>query len=762
MKEATIDQLINALGWTLLHSLWQSSLIALFLYLVLVFSNKLSPNIKYILGVTALLFTGILSGTTFLDLFFHHQPELKSLKDEIYLGSGFSSAPFQTTYEKAAVPEASTQGWQFSALIDYAKLYLNTHLHWVVVGWVLGVLLFSLKLAGSLIYLQSLKQRWVAPLAEEWQKKVHWMTKRLRLQQKIKVLLSHMAKAPMMLGHLKPVILIPASMISKLPEDQLEAIIAHEIAHVYRKDYLINVLQSLFEIIFFFHPAIWWINNVIRNEREKCCDDLAIGLCGNSLTYAKALASVEEAKLQHSSMALAINGGRSSLLQRIERILEPGKNGGNPMARFVSVSLIVAILLLLSASGESIAFRYGDKVHKAWEAVQFTNFLAKQDTSIQLDIDNDIDVELDKEVEISKDDNLDEEIDLDLDIDISDIDIVLDLDTLPQTDYAALSTITILRQLSDSLSALHNLTIPNAPHPDSLHAYMFSQADSNMVKSLQGLKQLNLKQQYHFPASTSDSDIFLFDVDSLIQIHGLSKVISPAMVRLDSVLTDMRLRANTFEPATVLQNAALEKRLRELDSVLDNMQLRANTFEQATVLQDTALEKRIRELEASLRKKEKEFEEIMREKEALIRELMEKQEVEMREHDMEFNQQMREQERIMEEQMHNQEEQLRLQEEALRRQMIQEEDRMRLQENKMRQEESRFDKANRALENELKKDGLIREGEKYTFKISERGLFINDEKLDDQYFQKYLDWMKNNELFRFEEGSTISITRVAQ
>lgn len=726
MKEATLDQLINALGWTLVHSLWQSSLIALFLYLVLVFSNKLSPNIKYILGVSALLFTGILSGTTFLDLYFHHQPELKSLKDEIYLGSGFSTAPFQTTYERAAMPEASSQSWQFSALIDQAKLYLNTHLHWIVIGWVLGVLLFSLKLAGSLIYLQTLKQKWVFPLAEDWQTKVRWMTKRLCLQQNVKVLLSHMAKAPMMLGHLKPVILIPASMITKLPEDQLEAIIAHEIAHVYRKDYLINVLQSLFEIIFFFHPAIWWINNVIRNEREKCCDDLAIGLCGSSLTYAKALASVEEAKLQHSSMALAINGGRSSLLQRIERILEPGKNGGNPMARFVSVSLIVAILLLLSASGESIAFRYGDKVHEAWEAVQFPNSLAKQDTSIQVDIDNDIDVELDEGVEISEEDNLDEEIDLDLDIDISDI----DLDTLPQTDYAALSTITILRQLSDSLSALQNLTIPNAPHPDSLHAYMFSLTDSNMVKSLQRLKQLNSTQQYHFPAPTSASDIYLFDVDSLIQIHGLSKAISPAMVRLDSVLNDMRLRAHTFEPTVVLQ--------------------------------DTALEKRIRELEASLRQKEKEFEEIIREKEALIRELMKKNEAEMREHDMEFNQQMREQERIMEEQMHQQEEQFRLQEEALRRQMIQDEDRMRLQENKMRQQESSFEKANRALENELKKDKLIREGEKYTFKISDKGLFINDKKLGDQYYQKYVDWMKNNELFRFEEGSTLSITRVAQ
>ncbi|MEK6481248.1 M56 family metallopeptidase [Catalinimonas sp. 4WD22] len=737
MKEATLDQLINALGWTLLHSLWQSSLIALFLYLVIVFSNKLSPNIKYILGVTALLFTGILSGTTFLDLYFHHQPELKNLQDEIYLGSGFSAAPFQITYERATASEAANQSWQFSSFVDQAKLYINSHLHWIVLGWVVGVLVFSLKFAGSLIYIERLKKRWVTPLAEDWQNKVHWMTKCLRLQQNVKVMVSHMAKVPMMLGHLKPIILIPASMLSRLPEDQLEAIIAHEIAHVYRKDYWINLLQSLFEIIFFFHPAIWWINNVIRYEREKCCDDLAIGICGSSLTYAKALASVEEAKLQHSSMALAINGGKSSLLHRIERILEPGKNDGNPMARFVSVSLIVAILLLLSASGESIAFRYGDKVLDTWEAVQFPNSLAKLDTSIQVDIDNDIDLEFDEEVEISEEDNLDKEIDLDLDIDISDI----NSDTLPNTKEGNLSTITILRQLSDSLSALHNLAIPNTPHPDSLHAYMFSLTDSNMVKSLQRLKQLNSTQQYHLPAPPSASGIYLFDVDSLIQIHGLSKAISPTVIRLDSVLNDMRLRTKTLKPANILQ--------------------------------DTTLEKRLRELAASMREKEREFEKLMREKEEIIRELMEEKEVEQREQKRVMDEQMEEQleqlkelmqkqEKLDEDQMREQEKQMKLQEEQLMKQMEEQEKLMRQQEEKMERQESRFDKANQALESELLEDGLIEPGERYSFKISNEGFFLNDKKQSDQLYQKYLDWLKDNDVFRYEEGSTLSINLVAE
>nr|WP_277487645.1 M56 family metallopeptidase [Catalinimonas alkaloidigena] len=636
-----------------------------------------------------------------------------------------STQPFQTTYENAATAEVESQRRQLSSLVDQAKSYVNTHLHWIVMGWILGVLLFSLKFAGSLIYIQTLKKKWISPLTKEWEKKVHCMTEHLGLEQNVKVLVSHMARVPIMLGHLRPIILIPASMMSKLPEDQIEAIIAHEIAHVYRKDYWINILQSLFEIIFFFHPAIWWINSVIREEREKCCDDLAVSICGNSLTYAKALASVEEVKLLQRNIALAVNGGKSSLLLRIERILEPGKKGENPMARFISVSVVAAILLLLSTSGDSIAYRYGEKVHKALEWANFPNPISMQDTAVNLDIENDVDIKPDPGLEISKGINIDEEIDVDLNIDVSEN----KHDTLPNTTKPQMPVHPFTTHIHADLHLSH----------DSLRQVKIATSIANQIHAFPNIDSvlMNLNPLDSIPDIVMDISAILDNIPKFDYSFGFDSTI------------DIRTL-----------NDSLPQALAQLDSSLHRLDTHTNNYR--LYVQDTSIEKRLRELEASMRKKEKEFEKLMREKEVLIREFMEEKAQEMKEHEMAFEQRMEVQERMLEKQMLQQEEQFRLEEEQFRKQIEQDEELMRIQEERFQVQESQFEKANRALENELKKDDLIREGEKYTFKLSSQGLFLNEEKLSDRYYQKYLNWMKEHEVFQFEEGFTFSISRIAE
>ena len=118
---------------------------------------------------------------------------------------------------------------------------------------------------------------------------------------------------------MKPVVLLPASALAGLTPQQLEAILAHELAHIRRHDYLVNLLQTLVETLLFYHPAVWWLSRRIRIERENCCDDLAVSLCGDPCTYARALADLEALRGPARSLAMAANGG--SLLQRVRRLL---------------------------------------------------------------------------------------------------------------------------------------------------------------------------------------------------------------------------------------------------------------------------------------------------------------------------------------------------------------------------------------------------------------------------------------------------------
>src|SRR5580693_5112634 len=132
-------------------------------------------------------------------------------------------------------------------------------------------------------------------------------------------LVSALVQAPVVVGWLKPVVLVPVGALAGLPPEQIEALLAHELAHIRRHDYLVNILQSIAEALLFYHPAVWWISNHIRNERELCCDDVAVAISGDAFIYARALVDLEQYRPAHLNPALAANGG--SLRERIGRLL---------------------------------------------------------------------------------------------------------------------------------------------------------------------------------------------------------------------------------------------------------------------------------------------------------------------------------------------------------------------------------------------------------------------------------------------------------
>jgi hypothetical protein len=156
----------------------------------------------------------------------------------------------------------------------------------------------------------------------------------------------------MVVGHLKPIILLPIGTITGLSPEQLEAILAHELAHIARHDFLVNILQSVVDIVFFYHPGIWWISKVIREEREHCCDDLAVAYNKDSLTFAKALAQLQERDWLQPELAVAINGKKSSLQYRIERLLDFSENTKSLKTTFQE-GFFTAVLLTLAILGFS-------------------------------------------------------------------------------------------------------------------------------------------------------------------------------------------------------------------------------------------------------------------------------------------------------------------------------------------------------------------------------------------------------------------------
>jgi hypothetical protein len=192
-----------------------------------------------------------------------------------------------------------------------------------------------------------------SPLPSEWQEYVAMLCGEMNIRRPVQLLESALAQTPMVLGWLKPVILLPIGAVNHLTPTQVEAILAHEMAHVLRQDYLLNLLQSLVETIFYFNPAVWWVSAQVRTERENCCDDIAVRYCGNSLAYAKALVSLQELQMAAPALAMPFSKNKNQLLHRIKRILQPSQNKSNLMEKLSATLLLTVAVVLLSVQANT-------------------------------------------------------------------------------------------------------------------------------------------------------------------------------------------------------------------------------------------------------------------------------------------------------------------------------------------------------------------------------------------------------------------------
>jgi hypothetical protein len=210
-----------------------------------------------------------------------------------------------------------------------------------------GVLLLSSRLLVSWWRVRRLVAGGVAPAVPDWERVTAHLSDALGIRRAVRLLESCAVEVPAVVGSLRPVILLPVSALSGLTTEQIEMVLAHELAHVRRHDFLLNLLQTVVETLLFFHPAVWWMSRQVRIEREHCCDDLAVAVCGDPARYARALARLEELRAEPLPLAIAADGG--SLLERIRRLAGQSASGHTSGAQWLAVLGVLTFLLLAIA-----------------------------------------------------------------------------------------------------------------------------------------------------------------------------------------------------------------------------------------------------------------------------------------------------------------------------------------------------------------------------------------------------------------------------
>jgi bla regulator protein BlaR1 len=315
----------RALGWTIVHSLWEGALAALVLAAVLFVVR--SPRARYACACLAML--GVLAGfgLTFARLL-----------------PGKTGNAAATRH---AIPRPSVDDDQLSPGLP-ARFLVADALPWLAPFWIAGVILFHLHSVASWIAIRRLRRTGVCRPPDPWQQRLAYLGARLQLSTPVTLLETSLAGVPVVVGYLRPLILVPVGMLSGMPAAQIEAILLHELAHILRRDYLANLLQTVVEGFLFYHPAIWWISGVMRAERENCCDDLVVAASGDAYTYAVALACLEQNRSVANQAALAATGG--NLMKRIHRLLNQPEGFRTGLAPFFSAGILtIAVAGALAA-----------------------------------------------------------------------------------------------------------------------------------------------------------------------------------------------------------------------------------------------------------------------------------------------------------------------------------------------------------------------------------------------------------------------------
>jgi bla regulator protein BlaR1 len=279
--------------------------------------------VRYRLAAIALLTLVGLAVVTF-GYYYGQKPALVATSPHVVVVPSAYPAPLVITPKTVALLSTNPSAvWR--PLLVATTGYLERHLAVLVGLWLLGFVVMAVRLLAAFAYVRRLRGQQVSAVPVAWQQCMERLVVRAGLRLRVQLLASALVPSPLVIGHLKPVILLPMSVLSNLAPAELEMILAHELAHIMRKDYLFNFVQAVAEVLFFYHPAVWFLSAVLHTERENCCDDLATQLGGSPRQLAHALASLAELTYFAPAprLALALAGRSDSLLSRVQRLARP-------------------------------------------------------------------------------------------------------------------------------------------------------------------------------------------------------------------------------------------------------------------------------------------------------------------------------------------------------------------------------------------------------------------------------------------------------
>lgn len=370
---STIEALLagpifQALGWALIHFIWQGAAVAAVYAVMNTFLRRRAASIRYGLACAAL---AVMLASVVATLFVMGRDSTRALEGEgtvrqVTAVAGNTPHPESKpaaqaessagrTAELRAASGSSLYAGSVS-LQGWARARFASFLPWLVAAWIAGVLLLSIRFLGGLIVAERLKHKQASPLLEQWQEKLSMLAARLRVSRPVRLCESVLVEVPTVIGWIRPVILVPATALTGLSAEQLEALLAHEMAHIRRYDYFINLLQTAVETLLFYHPAVWWVSGQIRQEREHCCDDLAVAACGSVLVYARALAELEQLRSVAPQFAVAANGG--SLLGRIQRLVgSPARTSYRFESGLAGVIALATVFIIVAGAETTILSR---------------------------------------------------------------------------------------------------------------------------------------------------------------------------------------------------------------------------------------------------------------------------------------------------------------------------------------------------------------------------------------------------------------------
>ncbi len=356
----TTSILAHSMAWALIHSIGQGLLIFALLFVLLKVLPGTSSRIKYYFSFLAFAALFVWFGETWVSQF-------ERLKAMVVVSSGsMDVAPMPIIMSDLKLVNVPMVAVSAPSLSSQLLHIVEQNVPSIMTIYMAGLVFMLFRFAINLYSLKALNKQGISEPDSRWSELINEWGRRFAISRPVKLFLSSKINVPMMLGTLKPVILLPIATINNLTTEQVEAILLHELAHIKRYDFLLNMLQTAGETILFFNPFIWLISSVIRRQRENCCDDLVVANTDNPLQYAQALAILEHCRIDQQQLALAATGNKNQLLNRIKRIMELKNNRPGYgqfsiiMVAFIALAFIVSMCIFSTSMAKKTKTAKGD------------------------------------------------------------------------------------------------------------------------------------------------------------------------------------------------------------------------------------------------------------------------------------------------------------------------------------------------------------------------------------------------------------------